>query len=448
MKKLLLVSLFLIGIISLSFSQLQIQTNEGWKKINNVAYNYNSIDILPIFNTPATFQKGITLPGGSSYLPLKLGIKSNTAGDGLVLVGSTDNTGGVQLFTDDGGATLGSITSPIWARYLITKTDQSSGATATGAYFQTKTLTGMTMTGGSYTALKAFTQVGGTLVLNGTLAEAGIINAGISFEGNLTNTLGTLSGVDININDGTHTIGTSSGLIIRKVAASTLGWTNGIKIADAGAVTGIDIGTCTTALTAVSPVLVTVANAGTTGWMRSIYGTATASGSAMTSGYGAAGVRGLVNVTGTATGQAYFYGTQGKLIPSAAAVLAGGSFYAALAAQLDVTAASTYTSVGGFDGLWVDAGATAGTNAIAAAPTMINMIHVTNTAVGLLPESVIKVQAYATNFLSLKSGGGDIAGWLTTGGTSCTSSGSTAPYATIGVMVGTQQCYIRVWSAK
>ena len=185
--------------------------------------------------------------GGQAYTPLRLGVKSNESSKGHVLVGSTDNTGGFQLFCDDGNATLGSITTPLWTRYLIYKSAQGSGGpTATGAYIQTKSLAA-TYTTGSYTALKAFYQAGGAMTLAGG-AELSVINAGISYEGDMTVSSGQLTGIDINVNDGTHTIGTSSALIIRKVSASTLGWTNGIKINDAGAVTGISIGTCTTGI--------------------------------------------------------------------------------------------------------------------------------------------------------------------------------------------------------
>ena len=188
---------------------------------------------------------GISMAGGASYNPIHIGVKDNVADSGLILTGVTDDTGGIMVFCDDGADALTSITSPIWTRYLIT-VSQSGGATATGAYIQTKNLAA-TFTTGSYTALKAFYQVGGATTLAGS-AELSIINAGISYEGNLTNTLGTLSGIDINVNDGTKTIGTSSGLLIRKVAASTAGWTNGINIADGGAVTGILIGNCTTGI--------------------------------------------------------------------------------------------------------------------------------------------------------------------------------------------------------
>jgi hypothetical protein len=196
------------------------------------------------------------------------------------------------------------------------------------------------------------------------------------------------------------------------------------------------------------PLTATVSNATTGSWVRSIYGTANATGTAMTSGYGAAGVRGLVNVSGTSTGQAYFYGTQGKFAPSATAVLAGGAWYTGLQGQMDLTAASTYTSAGCISALWLDAGATVGANAITAAPTMIDMAYITNTAVGFLPHSLIKSVAYATNFLSVANGDGTASSWLALGGTSCTSSGSTAPLGTIKIDFAGTTGYIRVWAAK
>lgn len=187
---------------------------------------------------------GISMAGGASYNPLHIGVKANTADSGLILTGVTDDTGGVMIFCDDGGDALGSVTSPIWTRYLITTNQGTGGPTATGLYAQTKNLAA-TFATGSYTALKAYYQVGGATILNGTATELSIINAGINYEGNMTVTVGTLSGIDINVNDGGFTIGTSSGLLIRKTSGSTLGWTTGITIADAGTVTGISIGTAT-----------------------------------------------------------------------------------------------------------------------------------------------------------------------------------------------------------
>jgi len=188
---------------------------------------------------------GINLNGGATaYVPILIGAKSNSANVGVVLAGALDNTGGVQIFCDDGGAALTYITSPIWARYLVTKDDQSSGSTATGLYAQLKTkpTTLTTITAGSYTALKAYMQVGGALTLNGTNAELSIINAAMSFEGTYTATSGTLSGIDININDGAQTVGTHTGLLIRKDKAGTKGWTNAIYIPTNATVAGLVIG--------------------------------------------------------------------------------------------------------------------------------------------------------------------------------------------------------------
>ncbi len=194
-----------------------------------------------------TWDAGIHFAGGVSYNPIHVGEKSNSADAGLILVGATDDTGGVMVFADDGGDALGSITSPVWTRYLITAS-QSAGATATGMFAQVKSLTGLTFATGSYTAFKAYNQIGGTLVLNGANTEVGIINAGMTHEGDCTVTNGTLSGIDVNVDDNAHTIGTSSALLVRKVAASTLGWTYGLNIGDAGAATGVNIGTCTTGI--------------------------------------------------------------------------------------------------------------------------------------------------------------------------------------------------------
>ena len=51
-----------------------------------------------------------TMAGGSAYVPLLIGTKANTSGSGVVLAGDTDNSGGVQLYADDGGVvTVGDV---------------------------------------------------------------------------------------------------------------------------------------------------------------------------------------------------------------------------------------------------------------------------------------------------------------------------------------------------
>jgi hypothetical protein len=159
--------------------------------------------------------------------------------------------------------------------------------------------------------------------------------------------------------------------------------------------------------------LFAAANATTNTWVRTVIGEIAASGTGMTASYGAAGLRGLVTVTGTATGQAYFYGTQGKLTTSTGS-FAGGCFAAALVGQLDVTGATTYTSVGCMSALWLDAGTSAHANAVTA-KAMFNLAQFNNTCVGLVMNSALKVQGYFTYLLELKDGDGGSGNYLAGG---------------------------------
>jgi hypothetical protein len=160
----------------------------------------------------------INSKGGANFVPLIIGTKSNTSGAGLALVGVTDNTGGIQVFCDDGGTSVASVTSPIWTRYLMTAA-QTDGGTQTGLYAQLKTKdAATTFTNGSITALKAYNQAG-IVTLVGA-ASYGIINAGTTLAGEMTVASGTtFSGVDINLGGtGPVTVsgtGISAGLIIR-----------------------------------------------------------------------------------------------------------------------------------------------------------------------------------------------------------------------------------------
>ena len=159
-----------------------------------------------------------TFAGGASVVPLKIGTKSNSASQGLILVGSTDNTGGIQVFCDDGGAAEAEITAPIWTRYMLTAS-QTSGATQTGLYAQLKTKDALTtFTGGSITAEKIYNQAGIVTLASG--AQFGIINASSTLAGTMTVPSGTMfSGIDINLGGaGTVSVsgtGKSAGLIIR-----------------------------------------------------------------------------------------------------------------------------------------------------------------------------------------------------------------------------------------
>ena len=173
---------------------------------------------LPGLSLGNAWSGANTFPGGTTTVPLVIGVKSNTHSDGHILVGSTDNTGGVQVFCDDGNAVLGDVTSPIWTRYLLTK-DQSSGSTMAGGFFQLKTKdTEMTFTKGNMIGAKVYTQAG--IVTLASTAQFGIINAGATLAGTMTVPNGTtFSGVDINLGGtGPVTVtgtGVGAGLVIR-----------------------------------------------------------------------------------------------------------------------------------------------------------------------------------------------------------------------------------------
>jgi len=201
-------------------------------------------------NIAAPTTVGILMAGDAAYNPIQIGTKANDKTGGLNLVGATDDTGGVMIFADNNDAALGSVTSPLWTRYLITSS-QSAGPTAAGLFGQIKSITGLTFTTGVYTAVKAYNQIGGTLAVV-TGAEVSALSAAITLEGALTNTSGRVSGIDVNINTAaniiTDTATDTAGVHIRKTSTSTYGWPVGLKINDAGATTGIQIGTCTTGI--------------------------------------------------------------------------------------------------------------------------------------------------------------------------------------------------------
>ena len=192
---------------------------------------------------------GISMVGGASYNPIHIGVKSDAADAGLIMVGATDDTGGVMIFADDGGDALGSITSPIWTRYVLTA-NQSGGATATGMFAQLKSYDTRVYTTGSYSAFKAYNQAGTVTLATG--AEYQIINAGATLAGAMTVPTGTtFYGVDINLGGaGTSTPtgdGKIAGLCIRDKAEGAV-WTNGIYMPGTHT-TGINMpGTMTTGI--------------------------------------------------------------------------------------------------------------------------------------------------------------------------------------------------------
>jgi len=271
---------------------------------------------------------GIKFAGGGSYNPIHIGVKSNTASVGHVLVGVLDDMGGVMVFCDDGGVDLTNSwsTSPIWTRYVITANQTSN--TATGAYLQLKTQGARTLTSCDYSAIKAYLEVNGTMGL--TTADLATINVTLEYAGNITNTSGTLAGIKLDINDKgsysiTDTAVDSAAILIEKNSSSTLGWPVGVKINDAGAVTGIKIGTCTTAISLAGACAtgITMTYTATAVNSRAIKTDVTILNAAHGDGYSANEFQ--LNLTGSSTGHVACAGAWVNAV-SAGNIGAGGNF--------------------------------------------------------------------------------------------------------------------------
>ena len=197
------------------------------------------------------YTTGINFIGGDTYVPMLIGTKANTSGSGLILAGDSDDSGGVQIYCDDGGVTtVGDVLSPLRCRYLVT-VGQTSGKTQCGSFSQVRTLgtTGspLVFDTGSVRAAYIFNQLGGNTLA--TSAEVQGINQATTLAGNMIVGSGCrFAGVDINIagSGAISNSGICAALLIR--SKETPVWTNGIQIEDAGAVTGIHIGTMATGI--------------------------------------------------------------------------------------------------------------------------------------------------------------------------------------------------------
>ena len=221
-------------------------------------YATNAIDISTCaigINFSGTPTIGINMPGGGAdYTPILIGEKTNLADGGFKVAGSGDDSGGIQVYADDSGdAAAGEVISPFRVRYLLS-VGQTGGVTQTGLFAQMRTLgtTGapLVLNTGSWRTSYVFSQLGGNTIQGG--AEITGMNQATTLAGNMIVTSGSFTGIDINI-AGSGTITNNSvcaALLIR--SKETPVWTNGIQIADAGALTGIAVGTCTTANIAIS----------------------------------------------------------------------------------------------------------------------------------------------------------------------------------------------------
>jgi len=238
-------------------------------------------------------QYGIYMEGGTAYLPLQVGVKSSSAGVGLKIAGSGDNSGGIQIYADDGGAAAaGEVITPFRSRYLLT-VNQSGGVSQTALFAQL--VSGgsgtRTYTGGAFRAAYVFNQQGTTTLATG--AECVGINQATTLAGTMTVASGTtFAGIDVNIR-GAGAIsnsGTAAALLVR--SSETPVWPVGLQVTSA--LVGINLAVTTQAITSAVSTLPANARGSTF-----IYNCATP---AMGDGYAAHEVQ--LNSTGTGTGNA------------------------------------------------------------------------------------------------------------------------------------------------
>ena len=345
-------------------------------------YATNAIDISTCaigINFSGTPTIGINMPGGGAdYTPILIGEKTNLADGGFKVAGSGDDSGGIQVYADDSGdAAAGEVISPFRVRYLLS-VGQTGGVTQTGLFAQMRTLgtTGapLVLNTGSWRTSYVFSQLGGNTIQGG--AEITGMNQATTLAGNMIVTSGSFTGIDINI-AGSGTITNNSvcaALLIR--SKETPVWTNGIQIADAGALTGITIGSCataginiegthvlalgigsttalTTATTAMSAVKVQSAFSATTGYHVGAWfvGNYTGAGAAGGSVYA---LRGHAAVTGTQTtvgAEAFIVGVHGRCAVTGTAYNSSAVYAGVLAQMLG---GGTWTAANKVYALWVD----------------------------------------------------------------------------------------------
>jgi hypothetical protein len=252
--------------------------------------------ITTAISIPSTVTgTGLSISGGStSFVPIQVGTKASTSGTGFKLVGDTDNSGGVQIYAEDGGVALtADVAAGLRSRSLIT-TSHSSGKSSYGLFGQMVTNGSLTLTTGNFGAAYIFNQIGSGLNLVTSATSMGINQATTVANGTLTVGAGcTLAGIGVNIR-GAGSItnnGTCAGILI--ASSETTIWPNGIQIANSGATTGIRIGSCTTGI-AISGTGATAASKAfsTVGW--------TVNNANFGDGYGA--VECDLALTGTTTG--------------------------------------------------------------------------------------------------------------------------------------------------
>ena len=261
---------------------LSIGATGGAKGVDVVMYGHTngsylkwdrSADALLVVASTITFSgaitTGITMPGDVDYTPIQIGTKASSATGGFNVASTTaDDSGGVQIYGDDAGASLTypvEVLTPLRVRYLLS-VDQTGGVSHTALFAQMVSNGTRSYTTGCVRAVYAFLQLGAvTLVTSGEVVG---INQATTLVGNMVVGTGcTFAGIDINIATGVYTIdsgGTNAALLIR--SSGTGLWRNGIEIAASGATTGIKIAACTTgiALSGIQQSAITIITTGST----------------------------------------------------------------------------------------------------------------------------------------------------------------------------------------
>ena len=110
-------------------------------------------------------------------------------------------------------------------------------------------------------------------------------------------------------------------------------------------------------------------------------------------------VRGNTTIaSGTTVSSGFLYGVQGKI--TVKGIFASANFSAGVFAQLDLSAAGTFTAQ--LSALWADMGATMSAAAIAGQANL-NVFSLTNTCPGSSVNAVIKAECLATYFLDISN---------------------------------------------
>lgn len=285
-----------------------------------------------------------------------IGSQANTAGSGVPL--SSSYPGAFRVFSDDGGANIGTSARGVQSRTLLT-VDQSAG-TIRALQGQLKLAAGVDVTTGIYTAVQGYVELVGTHICK-TGATFSAFDASLEIGTGITvDSGGELFGVHIETTgSGAITNNGVCGAIGITAAGGAAAWPVGIVMHAGSVLQGIQIGASTSA-----PVV--SASTGTTnmveinskltaasGILRGLVSHAEFSGTHVDVATNLYAIRGYAKVSGTvgAGNVLYSAGVQGKLELSGTI---GGGKHCAVLAQLNSSAGLTGATGGTVYCLWAD----------------------------------------------------------------------------------------------